>query len=142
MSFRAPRFALLAGAALTCALAGATAARADTLREALELAYRTNPLLQAARALDRQSATSTQARDAAARAAALMRQRRQAGLASQLDVLNTDRPLAQLDQQLATLHARRRDAAVDLDIALGGGLSTAILPDPNAHASNDKAATP
>ena len=59
-----------------------------------------------------------------------MRQRRQAGLANQLDVLNAEKPLLQLDQQLATLRARRIDAAINLDIALGGGLPVTA---PTAH---------
>ncbi len=137
---------ILDGGRLRSQLAGRNAefdiAVADHDQVVLNAIRQVTDAVQAARALDAQIAASTQARESAARAARLMRQRRQAGLANQLDVLNTDRPLAQLDQQLATLRARRRDAAVDLDIALGGGLSPAILPEPNAHASNDKAVTP
>lgn len=66
-----------------------------------------------------------------------MLQRRQAGLANQLDVLDAQRPLLQLNQQLAVLEARRIDSAVNLDIALGGGLPAATLPE-----SNDKPASP
>ena len=69
-----------------------------------------------------------------------MAQRRQAGLANQLDVLDAQRPLLQLEQQLATLHARRIDAAVNLDIALGGGLPVAQLPASND--TLDKTASP
>ena len=92
---------------------------------------------QASRALETQIVQTRRARDAAAKSALLMRQRRQAGLANQLDVLQAQRPLLQLDQQLASLHARRIDAAVNLDIALGGGLPAARLPD-----TNDKPVTP
>ena len=48
MAMRTARIVLLAGLAL-----GATPALADDLREALVLAYRTNPTLQAARAQQR-----------------------------------------------------------------------------------------
>ena len=84
---------------------------------------------QSSRALDAQINDTQRARDAAAKSASLMRQRRQAGLANQLDVLDAQKPLLQLDQPLAALKARRIDAAVDLDIALGGGLPAAQLPD-------------
>ncbi|RMH94443.1 efflux transporter outer membrane subunit [Lysobacter pythonis] len=93
--------------------------------------------VQAARALDARIAAAMHSRQAAAQATDLMRQRRQAGIASQLDVLNAERPLAQLDQQLAQLRARRLDAAIDLDLALGGGLPATPLP-----ASHEKTATP
>lgn len=85
---------------------------------------------QSARTLETQIAETRIARDAAAKSASLMRQRRQAGLANQLDVLNAEKPLLQLDQQLATLRARRIDAAINLDIALGGGLPVTA---PTAH---------
>lgn len=102
----------------------------NALREVVDAA-------QSARALEAQLAETRRARDAAAKSAALMQQRRQAGLANQLDVLETQRPLLQFEQQLATLAARRIDAAVNLDIALGGGLPAARLP----H-NNDKTASP
>ena len=92
---------------------------------------------QSARSLEAQVNDTRRARDAAAKSASLMQQRRQAGLANQLDVLDAQRPLLQLNQQLAALHARRIDAAVNLDIALGGGLPAAGLPD-----TNDKPASP
>lgn len=92
---------------------------------------------QSARSLETQVADTARARDSADRAARLMAQRRQAGLANQLDVLDAQRPLLQLEQQLATLKARRIDAAVNLDIALGGGLPAARLSE-----SNDKTASP
>ena len=85
---------------------------------------------QSARTLEAQISETRIARDAAAKSATLMRQRRQAGLANQLDVLNAEKPLLQLDQQLATLRARRIDAAINLDIALGGGLPVTA---PTAH---------
>ncbi|MGV8923201.1 MAG: efflux transporter outer membrane subunit [Thermomonas sp.] len=83
---------------------------------------------QAARALDAQLVTTRQARDTAGKAHALVQQRYRAGLATQLDVLAAQRPLLQLDQQLAALNAKRRTAAIDLDQALGGGLSISTAP--------------
>lgn len=87
--------------------------------------------LQAARALDAQIASTRQARDTAGKAHELVCQRYRAGLATQLDVLAAQRPLLQLDQQLAALNARRRTAAIDLDQALGGGIA-ASAPSPIA----------
>jgi outer membrane protein TolC len=52
-----------------------------------------------------------------------VQQRQHAGLASQLDVLNAQKSLLQLDQQLAALTAARRAASIDLDQALGGGVA-------------------
>ena len=60
-----------------------------------------------------------------------MLQRHRAGLATQLDVLAAQKPLLQLDQQLAALAAQRRTATIDLDQALGGGLA---LPHPDTNA--------
>lgn len=91
--------------------------------------------LQAARSLDAQIASTTQARDAAQAAITLASQRYRAGLGTQLDVLGAQRPLLQLDQQLAALRAQRFAASVDLDRALGGGL---VLTSP----SNDIAKAP
>ena len=79
--------------------------------------------VQAARAMDAQIASTTSARDAAARAHALVLQRQRTGLATQLDVLAAQAPLLRLDQQLAGLVAARRIAAIDLDQALGGGIA-------------------
>ena len=79
--------------------------------------------VQAARAMDAQIASTTSARDAAAKAHALVLQRQRAGLATQLDVLAAQAPLLRLDQQLAALVAARRIAAIDLDQALGGGIA-------------------
>jgi NodT family efflux transporter outer membrane factor (OMF) lipoprotein len=79
--------------------------------------------VQAARAMDAQIASATSARDAAAKAHALVLQRQRAGLATQLDVLAAQAPLLRLDQQLAGLVAARRIAAIDLDQALGGGIA-------------------
>jgi NodT family efflux transporter outer membrane factor (OMF) lipoprotein len=78
--------------------------------------------LQAARSLDAQIASATQARDSAQGALKLADSRYGAGLGTQLDVLSAQRPLLQLEQQLATLRAQRFAATVDLDRALGGGL--------------------
>jgi NodT family efflux transporter outer membrane factor (OMF) lipoprotein len=78
--------------------------------------------VQGARSLDAQTISVTQARDAAQKAFDLAGSRYQAGLGTQLDVLSAQRPLLQLEQQLAGLHAQRYAAVVDLDQALGGGL--------------------
>lgn len=86
---------------------------------------------QGARALDAQIASTRQARDDAAKAHALVLQRKRAGLANQLDVLAAQKPLLQLDQQLAALNAKRRTASIDLDQALGGGIA-ARAPDTTA----------
>lgn len=86
--------------------------------------------VQTARALDTQISTTRQARDTTGRAHALVQQRYRAGLATQLDVLAAQRPLLQLDQQLAALNAKRRTAAIDLDQALGGGLSVTATTTP------------
>ena len=91
--------------------------------------------VQAARALDAQVASTTVARDAAARAHALLLQRQRAGLATQLDVLAAQAPLLRLDQQLAALVAARRIASIDLDQALGGGIAV-DSPNPTASHSN------
>ena len=88
--------------------------------------------LQAQRSLDAQLASATQARDAAESAWRIASDRYHAGLGTQLDVLAAQRPLLQLDQQLATLHAQRLQAAVDLDRALGGGL---VLSPPDARSA-------
>ena len=89
--------------------------------------------VQGARLLDAQLASTRIARDTAAKAHALVAQRHRAGLANQLDVLAAQRPLLQLDQQLAALNAKRRTATIDLDQALGGGIAIAA---PHANASN------
>lgn len=81
--------------------------------------------LQSARAFDAQIATVSEAADAARQAFALADTRYQAGIGNQLDVLAAQRPLLQLEQQLAALRAQRLSAAVDLDRALGGGLVVA-----------------
>ena len=73
--------------------------------------------------MDAQIATTTIARDAAAKAHVLVLQRQRAGLATQLDVLAAQAPLLRLDQQLAALVAARRIASIDLDQALGGGIA-------------------
>lgn len=84
--------------------------------------------LQAARSLDAQAASATEARDAARRAFELANLRYKAGLGTQLDVLSAQRPLLQLEQQLAGLRAQRYAAAIDLDRALGGGLELPATP--------------
>jgi len=87
--------------------------------------------VQAARALDDQIASATEARTAAASAHARMQQRFRAGLATRLDVLSAEQPVLQLDQLLSSLRAQRRTASVDLDQALGGGI-TPSAPDQTA----------
>src|SRR3546814_11028365 len=63
--------------------------------------------VQAAHSLDAQIASATQARDAARAALEIADQRYEAGLGTQIDVLSAQRPLLQLEQQLAALTARR-----------------------------------
>jgi outer membrane protein TolC len=92
--------------------------------------------VQGARALDAQLASTRIARDTAAKAYAAVAQRHRAGLANQLDVLAAQKPLLQLDQQLAALTAKRRTATIDLDQALGGGIA---LPQSNTTAPNTTA---
>ena len=79
--------------------------------------------VQTGRTLDARLASTTQARTAAHAAYAQVQARQRAGLASQLDVLAAQKPLLQLDLQLATLQAERRSASINLDQALGGGLT-------------------
>jgi outer membrane protein TolC len=81
--------------------------------------------VQSARSLDAQIASATQARDAAQRAYDIATSRYEAGLGTQLDVLSAQRPLLQFDQQVVALRAQRFAASVDLQRALGGGLSIA-----------------
>ncbi|AXK71987.1 multidrug RND transporter [Lysobacter sp. TY2-98] len=89
-----------------------------------------------ARALDAQIASVRQARDAAQSALSLANARYNAGLSTQIDVLNAQRPLLLLDQQLAALRAQRLLAVVDLDQALGGGLA---LTAPSSDSISDSA---
>ena len=84
--------------------------------------------LQSARSTDAQLASTRQARDAAQSALTLATSRYRAGLGNQLDVLAAQKPLLQFDQQLAALQAQRLRAAIDLQRALGGGL-TPVGPD-------------
>lgn len=88
--------------------------------------------VQAARALDAQIATATQARDAAQAALSLATTRYRAGLSTQLDVLAAQRPLLQADQLLAGLRAQRLLAVAALDTALGGGLPLPAAPAPSS----------
>ena len=92
--------------------------------------------LDNARALDAQIASVRQARSAAQSALSLAHTRYKAGLSTQMDVLNAQRPLLQLDQQLAALRAQRLIATVDLDQALGGGLE---LTAPSSDSDSDSA---
>jgi NodT family efflux transporter outer membrane factor (OMF) lipoprotein len=100
--------------------------------------------LQATRSLDGQIVSATQARDAAQDAWEIATTRYRAGLGTQIDVLTAQRPLLQLDQQLATLRAQRFVATIDLDRALGGGLEP-VAPASVSEASissSAKAPTP
>lgn len=98
------------------AVAGYNQTLVQSLREVTDA-------LQSARALDAQIDTVTAALESAQQAFELADTRYDAGIGNQLDVLAAQRPLFQLEQQLATLHAQRLSAAVDLDRALGGGLA-------------------
>lgn len=79
--------------------------------------------LQGARALDTQLASLADAREAARKARAVAETRHRAGLGTRLDVLAAQKPVLQLDAQIAALRADRRNAAADLAVALGGGAS-------------------
>ena len=92
--------------------------------------------LDAARGLDRQIAAVRRAREAAQSAFSLANTRYKAGLSTQLDVLAAQRPLLQLDQQIAALRAQRLLAVVDLDQALGGGLE---LTAPTSDSTSESA---
>src|SRR5690606_9283960 len=92
--------------------------------------------VQATRSLDAQIASATQARDAARSALEIADQRYEAGLGTQIDVLSTQRPLLQLEQQLALLTAQRYAATVDLDRALGGGLAPVGPDTANSNANH------
>ncbi len=95
--------------------------------------------VMSARSLDQQIASAGQARDAAQAALTLADSRYKAGLGTQLDVLSAQRPLLQLEQQVAVLQAQRLAASVDLDRALGGGL---VLAAPASAASTPSAPLP
>ncbi|GAB3091510.1 efflux transporter outer membrane subunit [Lysobacter terrae] len=99
--------------------------------------------LQASRSLDAQLVSAQRAHDAAQSAWELATARYKAGLGTQLDVLSAQRPLLQIDQQIAALRAQRVSAAIDLDRALGGGLAFAA-PSSDTQDTNDlsKASTP
>lgn len=94
--------------------------------------------LHAARSLDGQIVSATQARDAARSAWDIATSRYRAGLGTQLDVLAAQRPLLELDRQLTVLRAQRLAASIDLDRALGGGL---VVTAPNSE-NIAKASTP
>lgn len=94
--------------------------------------------VQSSRELDAQISAATSARDQQARSAVLVTQRQKAGLANQLDVLTAQKPILQLDQQLSTLRARRLQSAIDLDIALGGGVPVELPPQSSNSESGKK----
>jgi len=99
--------------------------------------------LQTSRSLDAQLISAGRAHDSAQSAWQLATTRYKAGLGTQLDVLNAQRPLLALEQQLAALRAQRLGAAIDLDRALGGGLEL-TAPSNTSQDTNDiaKASTP
>lgn len=97
------------------AIAGYDQAVLSAMREIVDA-------VQTARALDSELASAKASRAAADKSARLTQQRRQAGLATQLDVLNAQKPLLQLDQQIKQLQSKRIDAWVRLNVALGGGV--------------------
>lgn len=85
--------------------------------------------VQSARALDEQIVTTQQAADSARKAWKVADMRYEAGLATQLDVLASQRPLLQLEQKILELQHQRNVRFVNLNNALGGGL--------DIHAPND-----
>jgi NodT family efflux transporter outer membrane factor (OMF) lipoprotein len=93
--------------------------------------------LQASRSLDAQLVSTRRARESAQAAWQLATTRYKAGLGTQLDVLSAQRPLLQIDQQLAALRAQRLAASVDLDRALGGGLELAAPAAGDLQDNND-----
>lgn len=111
------------------AVADYDATAAQALREVVDA-------LQAIRSLDAQTTSVEQAHAATAAALELVRARYRAGTLSRMDVLAAQKPLLQLEQQLAGLRAQRYAAGIDLDRALGGGL---VMQAPTSPASTDAA---
>lgn len=111
------------------AVAGYNQSLVDALREVTDA-------LQATRSLDAQIASTRQARESQQAAWQLATTRYKAGLGTQLDVLTAQRPLLQLEQQLAALRAQRLGASIELDRALGGGLEFATPSADNAQNPN------
>lgn len=74
------------------------------------------------RTLDAQIGSLQMAVDAARKAEAIAVARYRAGLGTQIDVLNAQRPLLQMNQQLVALKAQKNQTLVDLNTALGGGV--------------------
>lgn len=89
----------------------------------VEALHEVTDAVQAIRSLDAQERSLQEARASAEAALQLAETRYAAGIGTQLDVLAAQRPLLQVEQQLAALRAQRYLATVDLDRALGGGLS-------------------
>jgi len=79
--------------------------------------------VQAIGSLQARERSLQEAHSAAATALQLARSRYQAGIGSQLEVLAAQAPLLQAERQLAALRAQRYLAVIELDRALGGGLS-------------------
>lgn len=102
----------------------------------VEALHEVTDALQTARSLDQQLDASRRALTAADAAWQLAQTRYRAGLGTQLDVLAAQRPLLQLDQQIAGLQAQRLNATIDLDRALGGGL---MLEQPHTPIANTTA---
>lgn len=109
---------------------------ADYDATAVQALHEVVDALQAIRSLDAQGASLRQAQASAGAALDLARSRYKAGLGTQLDVLAAQKPLLQLEQQLAGLRAQRLAAGIDLNRALGGGIA---VDAPTSSASPDAA---
>lgn len=97
--------------------------------------------VQSIRSLDLQAESLAQAQASAEGALKLADSRYRAGLGTQLEILNAQRPLLQIEQQLTALRAQRYAASIDLDRALGGGLSF-DAPSTSSESDIAKAPTP
>lgn len=74
------------------------------------------------RTLDAQIQSLQMAITAAQKAEDIAVARYRAGLGTQIDVLNAQRPLLQMNQQLVALQMQKTQTLVDLNTALGGGV--------------------
>ena len=104
---------------------------ADYDATAVQALHEVVDALQAIRSLDEQGTSLQQAQAATGAALELAQARYKAGLGTQLDVLAAQKPLLQLEQQIAGLRAQRYAAGIDLSRALGGGI-TVDSPDTTA----------
>ncbi len=91
--------------------------------------------VSAVQSLDRELAAQRQARDDAAQAWTLARDRLGAGVISELQALRVQQALLAAEQRLAQLRADRLSAGLSLAVALGGGYTPpAASPSPAAVA--------